>query len=168
MNDRSDQQRLLDDVLAESSPSDFRTALLGETLRQARRRRHWQRSRRAAGVFGVLFFAAWLVWRYWPEKVSTVQVLAKTPVVKSYQVVETQPFHAEAMATGEFSGVKLISSEATITQVVTSNDGLRFISDEELLTLTGPGKAMLVRTGPHSEELVFAEPADLSNGNPAN
>ena len=164
MNDRSDQQRLLDDVLAESSPSDFRATLLGESLRLARRRRRWQQSRWAVSVLGVLFFAAWLAWRNWPEKVSTVRMLAKTPEAKSYQLVETQPLPAgTTVATGEFTGVKVISSEATITQIATSSDAVRFIDDAQLLALAGPGTAILVRTGPDSEELVFATSSSSKN-----
>jgi hypothetical protein len=169
MNNHSDQQRLLNDVLAESSPSDFRAALLHETLRVARHRRRWRQSRRAAGGLAVLFIGAWLAWCNWPEKISTVHVLAKAPMAINYRLVENQSFPMGAtVMTGGFTGVKAISSEAAITQITSGSGHLRFINDAQLLALAGLGKAILVRTGPASEELVFAEPMDWPNGNRAN
>src|ERR1039458_2995339 len=91
MNDRSDQRPLLDDVLAEASPPDFRAALLGETLRRARQRRRWRQTRRAAGVLTVLFFSAWFAWQNHSMKTGTVSPTAEIPAVKNYQLVETQP-----------------------------------------------------------------------------
>ena len=57
MNDRVDQDNLLAEVLAEASPADFRTAMLAETLRLARRRRHFRQSRHGLGVFAADEFA---------------------------------------------------------------------------------------------------------------
>ena len=48
MNRPTDNERLLDDMLSEAVPADFREALLGETLRLACRRRRWRQTRRAA------------------------------------------------------------------------------------------------------------------------
>jgi len=36
------------------------------------------------------------------------------------------------------------------------------INDDELLALVASHPAVLIRTGPHSEELVFANPKDQS------
>lgn len=161
MNDRSDQQRLLDDVLAEASPPDFRAALLGETLRRARRRRHWRQTRRAGGLLAVAVLAAWFSWPYQQAKVSVPPPLAKRSGPRSYQLVETRPLPPGAMvATGTFLPVNMISSMVAATQVTTSGGGFRFINDEQLLALVGPRPAVLIRTGPNSEELVFANPED--------
>jgi hypothetical protein len=168
MNDRSDQQQLLDDVLGESSPPDFRAALLGETLRLARRRRRWRQARRTAGALAVAVFAALFAWQIRPGKISVPPQLAKTSVPGSCQLIETRPLPAgEVVTTVNFPAVKMVSSESAVTQIATRSGGFRFINDEQLLALVGPRPAVLVRTGPNSEELVFANPED-QKGFPAN
>lgn len=172
MNDRADQRELLDDVLAEASPPDFRASLLGETLRLARRRRRWRQTRQTGGVLAMLLLAALLAWQNRPAKVSIVRAPAEISTPQSYRLVETQPLPAGAVVTtGNFTAVKMISSEAAVAQIATRSGGFRFINDEQLLALVGPRPAMLIRTGPDSEELVFADarmPADEQKNSRAN
>jgi hypothetical protein len=170
MTERFDQKQLLDDVLAESSPPDFRTALLGEVLRQARRRRRWRQSRSSAGVLVAIILASWLTWHNRVEKFSTVSSpRQKIPATKGYQLVDTQPFPARAVvATANFANAGTISSSATVVQIATSSTGFRYLDDAQLLELAGPGAAILIRTGPHSEELVFAEGTNVSKPSPEN
>jgi len=169
MTQRPDQKQLLDDVLAESSPPDFRAALLGEVLRHARRRRHRRQSGLAAGVLGILFLAAWLAGHDRVEKLAVISPPPKSPLPKSYQVVDTQPFPAGALVTtANCATVTPISSSAPVTQIATSSAGYRYLNDEELLQLAGPGTAILIRTGPDSEELVFADPTNVSKPGPEN
>jgi hypothetical protein len=169
MNNRSDQRPLLDDVLAEASPPDFRAALLGETLRLARQRRRRRQTRRAGGVLAGLLFAAWFAWQNHSVQPAAGRMAAKIPAVKNYQLVETQPLPAgAAVATKDFAEVKMISSAAAVTTIATSGGGFRFINDEQLLALAGPRPALLIRTGPDSEELVFADSAALPKEHRAN
>jgi hypothetical protein len=169
MTERSDQKQLLDDVLAESSSPDFRAALLGEVLRHARRRRRWRQSRSAMGVLVVLFSTTWLVWHNRVERLSAVSSPRTIPVVASYQLVAPRPFPADAVVvTANFSSVSPVSSSATVPQIATSNTGFHYLDDAELLELAGPGAAILIRTGPHSEELVFAEGTNVSKPSPEN
>jgi hypothetical protein len=49
----------------------------------------------------------------------------------------------------------------------TGSGNFRVNNDDELLTLVSPRPAALVRLGPHSEQLVFANPAD-EKGFPVN
>jgi hypothetical protein len=168
MNDRSEPQ-LLDEVLAESSPPDCRAALLDETLRQVRLLRRRRQMMRAGGVLAVAVLAALFAWQEQPVKKSFARPVAKMAAARSYQLVETRPLPAGALVgTKDFARVQMISSEATVRTVATGRGGFRFISDEQLLVLVGPRPAILIRTGPDSEELVFAEPADLPKGRPAN
>jgi hypothetical protein len=161
MNNHSDQQRLLEDVLAESSPADFRGRLLAETLRLARRRRRWRQTRSVAGALAVAILAALLIRLSWPERRSTPPQQAKTPDTTGFRTVETEPLPASAVVfTGGFSPVKMVSSASTVTQVATTSGGFRPINDDQLLTLVGPWSAVLIRTGPKSEELVFSNPED--------
>ena len=157
----NEQKNLLDDVLAEASPPDFRAALLGETLRLARRRRQWRHTRQTGGVLAVMVLIALLTRQNRPEKISSAPTPAKIPVAKSYQLVETRTLPAGAVvATGNFSAVKIISSESSVAQIATTGGGFRFINDAQLLALVGGHPAVLIRTGPDSAELVFANPED--------
>lgn len=161
MNHRTEKQQLLDEVLAEASPPDFRAALLGETLRLARRRRQWRHTRQTGGVLAVGVLAALFAWQNWPDKISSSQPPAKIPAAKSYQLVETRTLPPGAViATGNFSAVKMISSEPAVAQIATTGGGFRLINDEQLFALVGPRPAILIRTGPDSELLVFANPED--------
>ena len=59
-----------------------------------------------------------------------------------------------------FSEAHLVAPAFKIAEVVTSGGGFRLINDDELLALLTDKPAALIRTGPHSEELVFANPED--------
>jgi len=158
MTHRPEQQHLLNDVIAESSLADFRAALLAETLRLARRRRHWRYARQGGGLLSVLFLGAWLAWHGSSIKTSPAGTPQAIPLATSYHLIETQPWPVNVtVTTTEFAGVKVISSEPTIPMVATASGGFRFINDAQLLTLLEPRAALLVRTGPNSEEIVFAD-----------
>ena len=157
MNDPIDQKRLLEEVLDEASSPDFRAAMLGETLRLVRRRRRWRQVRQTGGVVAVLLLAAWLAWPG-RQPVSPTRPMAKAPATRNYQLVETQPLPAaDKVETRNFPAVKMISSEASVKPVVTVAGAFRSISDDELLAFTAPKPAVLIRTGPKSEDLVFAD-----------
>ena len=108
MNDRSDNQELLDDVLAEASPPEFRSALLGETLRQARQRRRWRQARRAGGALLALLLVVAMVRREFSAKQNPAVSLAPTAASpNSYVLIETQPLPAGALVTNRiFSSVQ--------------------------------------------------------------
>ena len=170
MNDRSDNQELLDDVLAEASPPEFRSALLGETLRQARQRRRWRQARRAGGALLALLLVVAMVRREFSAKQNPAVSLAPTAASpNSYVLIETQPLPAGALVTNRiFSSVPTITSSPQFVTIATTSGHFRIINDEQLLSLLGPVPVALVRTGPNSEELVFANPADQKRlvGNP--
>jgi hypothetical protein len=154
-------EQLLDDVLAESSPTEFRAALFGETLRLARRRRRWRRARQASGIVGMLVLAAWLIGQNGPKKVSSWRPRVLEPAVRGYHLVETRPLPAKSVvATRQSAGATIISSMTTVSPTATSSAGFRFINDEQLLALVAPHPAILIRTGLNSEELVFAGPVE--------
>jgi hypothetical protein len=170
--DRGTDNELLAAVLAEGAPPDFRAAALAQTLRAARQRRRWRRARQTGGVLLTAILAGGFAWQWLRSspaaKVSAPSATAILPAVKNYQLVETRPLPASAqVATGEFARVKVISSVAAVTQVATLSGGFRVINDEQLLALLGSRPAILIRTGPHSEELVFVNPED-QKGFPAN
>lgn len=161
MNRKADNEHLLADVLSEAAPADFRGAMLGETLRLVRHRRRWRQTRRGAAVLAALGLLAALVWQNWPKESAVSGPSAKRPAKASYQLVRTRPLPASAVVTTRsFSGHRMVSSAATVVQIATTSGGFRLINDAQLLALVGQRPAVLIRTGPHSEELVFANPED--------
>lgn len=167
MNRPTDNERLLDDVLSEAMPADFRGALLGETLRLAGRRRRWRQTRRAAASLAALGLLAVLAWQNFRPHPLAPMPVAKAKV-KSYELVRTQPLSSGAIViTRPLSAGQLVASAATTEMIQTGSGNFRMINDEELLALVASRPAALVRLGPHSEQLVFANPAD-EKGFPVN
>jgi hypothetical protein len=161
MNKHADKESLLAEVLAEVSPADFRATLLAETLRLARRRRHFRRARWATGVLVVISLLAVLMGQQTP-KPTVVSAPPATRIVKqSYELVRTQLLPARALiSTRTFSGNELAASAGAVVEITTTTGGFRLINDDELMALLADKPAVLIRTGPHSEELVFANPED--------
>ena len=152
MNRPTDNERLFTDALADAGPSGFREHLLGETLRLARRRRQFRQMRRGAvAVAFIVLLAMWLMPRNASHRAKT------ETATESYRLVETQPLPASAIVvTMPFAGQIVASIPATsIITTAGAGDGLRELSDDELLALA-PAPAALVRLGPHSAELVLA------------
>jgi len=167
MNHEPDNEQLLADVLAEAAPADFREALLGETLRLAHRRRRWRQTRRAAALLAALGLLAVLVRQNFPTPPLAPKPVTKAKV-NSYELVCTQPLSAGAMVvTRPLSTGQLVASGATTKMVQTSSGNFRVIDDDELLALVASRPAALVRLGPHSERLIFADPDD-ERGFPVN
>ncbi len=161
MNRRTDNDDLLADVLSETAPADFRDAMLGETLRLVRRRRRWRQTRQVAGVFAVAGLLAILSWQNWPEESVVSKQFVKKAAETNYKLVRTQPLPVNAVVTTRpFSDNQLVASVANVVQITTTSGEFRQINDDELLALVSGRPAVLIRTGPHSEELVFANPED--------
>jgi hypothetical protein len=161
MNHRTDPNRLLAEVLAEAAPADFRAALLAETLRLARRRRQFRQARRVAGVLTVMsLLAVWVAQQFSPPTaIAPARVRPVAPPV--YQLVCTRPLSAGALvSTRKFSDTPSAAPVAGVVGIATVSGGYRVINDDELLALLADKPAVLIRTGPQTEELVFANPED--------
>jgi hypothetical protein len=153
MNRPTDNERLFADALAEAGPPGFREGMLGETLRLARRRRQFRQARKVGIAMGLAALLA-----IWLRPTTTTHRRAKTEAAsESYRLVETQPVPAsEIVVTSPFAGQIVASIPATsVITTAEAGDGLRELSDDELLALA-PAPAALVRLGPHSAELVLA------------
>ena len=165
MNPPPDRERLLDDVLAESAPADFRDELLGETLRLARGRRRVRQIRRASVVLAVGCLVGILVWRNLPPRGGQSR-----PVVAGGEVIRTQPLPAAAIVrTQPFGAGRVVGSIASVTVIRTEPAGrwLHLLNDDELLAFAAPQPAALVRVGPHAQELIFIKTAE-QGGPPLN
>lgn len=160
MNRPSDNERLFADALADTAPAGFREALMGETLRRARRQRQFRRARRIGAALAMVALLSIVFWpRTAPRRNSTAE-----PPAPSYRLINTTPLPASAIiVTQPLVNQIAVSTEAvSIITTAQSHDGLREINDDELLALA-PAPALLVRLGPHSAELVLGnqESADL-------
>jgi len=161
MNNRTDQESLLAEVLAEALPADFRATMLVETLRLAHRRRQFHQMRQAAGVLAVTSLLVVLVVQQFSKPNTVSTPLAKKIAKKSYDLVRTQPMPTGALiSTWNFPATRFASPGSNVIEVATTSSGFRLINDDELLALLADKPAVLIRTGPHSEELVFVNPED--------
>jgi hypothetical protein len=156
MNKKTNNDELLDDVL--STSADFRDALLDKTLQQVRRRRRFRQGRNAAGLLVVLALVGlFILQRNTKQSPIAIAPPIPKPVEQNYTLVTTQPL----------APLQLITSNTTVAIVQTTPGNVHLINDEQLLALLAAHPAALVRTGPHSEKLIFANPAD-QNGLPEN
>ena len=154
MSEDGQNRQLLIEVLSEDRTLELREALLGETLRLARRRRRFRQAQRGAAFVVVVLAGLWLVWRRPPGK------LPETSSPRSYSLVRTEPMARSAVVeTSTFSADRIVVSapNAGLISTVSSEPILHEIGDADLLALAAPRAAVLVRLGPHSAELVFAE-----------
>jgi hypothetical protein len=161
MNNHTDKESLLAEVLAEASPADFRAAMLTETLRLARRRRQFRQMRSAAGVLVVMGLLVILIPKLLYKEQESAQPLVKRIVRPSYELIRTQAMPASGLiGTRNVPEVQSVTSVSTVVEIVTVSGGFLQINDNELLAFFADEPAVLIRTGPHSEELVFANPED--------
>jgi hypothetical protein len=161
---RTDQERLLNDVLADEAETGPNAASLDQLLQLARRQRRVRLVRRACGVsvIAVVVMSAFL-FQSSTQKPQTE--LARKPIMpasyetvvsfalKSEQLVGSQPLLPEQM----------VLADSAVTVIYTTEANFQPVNDEQLLELTKPNIAVLVRRGPHEAELVFVEPATANN-----
>jgi hypothetical protein len=167
MNRRTDHEELLADVLAEESQTGFGDALLGETLRLARRKRHWQQARRAGMVAALLLLAGFGVWQNLPRGKQTIAEVRPPVAPPPYQLIVSQSLmKTQLVTTQPMAAESLLVVEVTAPTIRTYDGGFREVGDDELLALAAPQTAALIRRGPHEVELVLiplAEPSASHN-----
>ena len=158
MNDPSQNERLLADILGEGDAAEMRVALLDETLRLARRRRRMRQVRGATSALALLAALGLLVWHQIPSDRAPSTPLGAKP----YTLVRTQPLPPAGMVrTTPLAPTSFVASVAMHHIILTAQAGARAreLNDDELLALV-PKPAALVRCGPHCAELVFVNQAD--------
>lgn len=165
MNKKINKDELLDDVLGEAAPAGFREALLDTTLRQVRRRRRVRYARNALGMLIVLALLIALIFpKHTGRQPIAIAPTKEKPLEKSYTLINTQPLpSSELVTTHSPATVQLITTKTTVEIVQTTTGNYRLINDEELLALVAAHHAALVRTGPNSEKLIFANPQDAKD-----
>lgn len=157
MNREADKERLLQDVLVESAPSDFRGVMLGETLRLARGRRRSRQLRRICGGLLLLAMIAGLFLRHSSKPPQVARQPLLPPAAQSFTLIATMPLPPAAIVlTKPLTTPREWATLENVRMVETTGGNFRFISDDQLMAMLGPAPVVLIRTGPHSQELVFA------------
>jgi hypothetical protein len=162
MNRRTDQERLLADVLREETGDGFHEALLGETLRLARRRRQLRFVQRVGGAFALIAVTAAIAIWWRPH----VPVLVSHPPAPSYRLTLSQPLPASCIVSSRpLRADQVVGSTFASSVVHTTAGRYQVLGEDELLALA-PQPAALVRRGPHEVELVFVSPPAETGGQP--
>lgn len=151
----SRNKKLLSDVLAEESDSDFREALLDQTLHVVRRKRRFRKALQIAYASLMAVGVALIGFHFLPSKIP-----GSKRFEPPYLLVTTQPLPASAVfSTSRGDSIPVVSNSATIELVTTAENSppIHQLDDNELLAMA-PSPALLVRRGPHLAELVFENP----------
>ena len=164
MKNESDPERLLNDILADAAPPDFRTELLDRTLgsvRRKRRQRQWGQQLLAAAL---MLVASFLVWRTsapkhvsQPEQPSAIGDLAmvSSSPLKPSMLVESAPGSVQIVST-------YMSSAAMLVETGGSDPSLQLLNDQELLAFMGGKPAIIVRESPRHAELLVVDSSTQS------
>jgi hypothetical protein len=159
MNNNS--KRLLEELLEEAAPAEFREALMRNTLCQVRRRRRVRALNRvllmAALVVGlpVLFWRAFV---FAPERPASRALVSPIPEPASYHLVRSQPLNPAMIVETQPGTTPLVSSLSGSVAVVETKPGehlFKELTDEQLLALLAGKPVGLVRYSPEHAELVF-------------
>lgn len=174
MSDPTEKQDLLGDVFAEGASRDFREALLGEMLGAARRRRRFRKARGAVMLLALALCAILVISarqrlpRQQAANATAEPAAIVSPSQTACRLVRSEPLPEDhIIKTRSFSNTGDWRPEPAFVAVTTISGGYREVTDDQLLSLLAGRPALLVRTGPHSEGLVFANPRD-QEGFPAN
>ena len=161
MNRRTENERLLDAVLADESDAGFDAALLNETLRHVRRRKQRRQARRIGALALVLGIAIGICYRSTPRIAR--EEIVNSPVA-SYQLVVSRPLLPGQILTTSPGAIQPVwVSAVTMELVHTTAGGYHEVGDDELIALAAPQIVALVRRGPHEAELVFLPPPTAPN-----
>ena len=156
------KHELLEDVLAEAAPPDFRSDLLDRVVAEARNRRARRVRNRALGSVALVVVMIAVGSRLLPTHRELPTTKADPLLVHSQPlgralVVATQP--------GAFLLVQSTDSSVTVVETLPWEQLFSFIGDTELFALLGGRPAVLVCRGPVDCDLVLLNPEDR-NGFP--
>ncbi len=158
MNHDPDRHQLLDAVLGEAAPAEFRGALLVQTLRHVRRRRRTRQLARGGLIITLLAVVSLGLWKMLFELRRPAE-----PAFATVRVVTSQPLPRSMLVETELGATHIVASSPSTLAVIETGSVPNLyqeIDDERLLALVAGRPVALVRRGPHEAELVFVNPAD--------
>jgi hypothetical protein len=151
-------EQLLDDLLEDAVPPEFRAAVLDKTLCSARRRKRARRFNMALSATAVAGIFLLSFWKMREPATLPDQIRQPDPMV-----VNSQPLQPRQIVTPQLDSVKeFVSSASTFTEVRTSGSSGPYeeINDKQLLALLSDRSAILVHYGPHQAELIILNPGN--------
>jgi hypothetical protein len=158
MKTPSDRDHLLDEIMGDAAPPDFRAALLEQTLRAVRRRTTIRRARRVLLTVAVLVSLPLGLWKLTsPARRETVSSPA------AYELVRSQPLDPSKVVATQPDAVPVVASRAGLVALVETRSDeklFREIDDQQLLSLLAGRPAILVRPAPQQADLIFVNPDD--------
>lgn len=160
MKRNPDSERLLDALLGEVAPEDFRAALLDRTLRHARFRRGIRGSARvfaATAVVGVL-----AVWLRIPSDPPGLVVRSPDSNTPAAGVIHTRALEPAFVVATQPSLTRVINTESPAIDIVQTDPNLQLyheINDDQLLLLFAGGSTALTRSGDGEVQLLFLDKA---------
>lgn len=145
-------EQLLDDLLEEAAPPEFRAALLDKTLRSARRRRQARRFGMALSVMAMAGIFLLSFWKMRGPAIGADPMILNSRPLQPGQIVTTQPGSAQ----------EFVSPASTLAEVRTTGSSGPYeeINDEQLLALLEDRPAVLIHHGPHQAELIILPPGN--------
>lgn len=160
---RTDQEQLLNDVLADDSEAGLNAVALNQLLHLARRRRRLRQVRRVSGALAVVVAVAFALVFQFADRKPRTELVHKPIVPPSCEIVTSFALTPEQLVRSRpLSSEQMIHSTG-IVAVVRTTATVPAVNDEELLELAKPNIAVLVRRGPHEAELVLVEPPASHN-----
>lgn len=165
MKNRTDLDRLLEDLFEESQSPQSRSELLAPALQAARRRRRARHTARSLiGVASVVAVA--LVFSVWRPSEPVPQVVEQAS--PAFAVVSSQPLPPSMIlrtGTGTVPLVESSSSTVVLLESVAGSAAIYEVSDDELLRLLKDHEVVLVRRGPNQADLFFVQEFEYSARN---
>jgi hypothetical protein len=169
MNRRTDNERLLEDVLEGGLEDRFRDASLQGVLRLVRRRRRIRLVRNVGGVALAVIAVALGAMSYFNAQTFKPQLVqAPVPAVPApaFTWITSQPLSAAAMVSSQpLLSEQWVTSLAEPNVIRSLSGNYREVGDDELLELAAPQVVALVRRGPHEAELLFVSESSPGNEN---
>src|ERR1041385_6934890 len=106
-------EELLDELIEDAAPPEFRTAVLEQTLRQARRRKQVRRLNSACATIAIIAIAAWLLR---PSPPGTTVLNPSRP--PDLIVVHSRPLNPAQLVSTQPHGVPTVASASTTCRIV--------------------------------------------------
>ena len=153
MKTPTNHRPILDAVLEETAPGDYREAVLRNTLRAVHRRQGRRTAGRIlAGVVGLVILACLL------EPWRTPSRQAVRPVSSPLTMISSHPLNRSLIAETKPGALTIVhSSPGTVAVVhtISMSDRLSLVNDDQLLALLADYGAVLVRHHPQDPARLF-------------
>ncbi|MDB6066914.1 MAG: hypothetical protein JWR26_3122 [Pedosphaera sp.] len=159
MKNESDPERLLNDILADAVPPDFRAELLDRTLNSVRRRRRQRQWGQGLLAATIILGASFMLWRTNVPKHSSES--GQPSAIGDLSMVSSSPLKPSMLVESAPGSVQIVSSfnstAAMLVETGVSDPSLQLLNDQELLAFMGGKPAIIVRESPRHAELLVVD-----------